>query len=104
MVKLPRIFSASSQISESVEENESRVSKIYNLERFEESQYSVIKRKLKSQKKHIQNKMRDSETYKNYLYKRIPVLEWLPKYQESYIVPDLIAGITIGVMNIPQVF
>lgn len=32
----------------------------------------------------------------------IPILEWLPNYQRSWFQGDLLAGITVGVMLIPQ--
>ena len=102
MVNLRGIFSTTSEMT--ILENEFRVSKIYNLKRFEESQCSYIKRMLKAKTKNFQKKAKDLETYKNYLYKKIPILNWLPSYEKSFIVPDLISGITIGVMNIPQVF
>ncbi|XP_062557985.1 sodium-independent sulfate anion transporter-like [Armigeres subalbatus] len=34
--------------------------------------------------------------------RRIHVLEWLPKYQFNYILPDIIAGITVTLTAIPQ--
>ncbi|XP_053970199.1 sodium-independent sulfate anion transporter-like [Anastrepha ludens] len=39
---------------------------------------------------------------KKTLYKRLPILEWLPKYKKNYFVGDLVAGITIGLTVIPQ--
>lgn len=33
---------------------------------------------------------------------RIPVLQWLPKYSRKEFVPDLLAGITVGITVIPQ--
>lgn len=32
----------------------------------------------------------------------IPILEWLPNYKKSYLQGDIIAGLTVGVMLIPQ--
>lgn len=33
----------------------------------------------------------------------IPVLEWLPKYScKNYFMGDLMAGVTVAVMHIPQ--
>ena len=32
----------------------------------------------------------------------IPILDWLPNYQKSYLEGDLSAGLTVGVMLIPQ--
>ncbi len=32
----------------------------------------------------------------------IPILQWLPAYQKSWLRPDLIAGVTIGALLVPQ--
>jgi len=34
--------------------------------------------------------------------KYLPILEWLPNYRQEYFQGDLIAGLTVGVMLIPQ--
>ncbi|KAF7389159.1 hypothetical protein HZH66_010296 [Vespula vulgaris] len=39
---------------------------------------------------------------KKLLYKRIPILAWLPKYRKEYIASDLVAGVTVGLTVIPQ--
>jgi hypothetical protein len=39
---------------------------------------------------------------KKVLYKRVPVLLWLPKYNTQDAVGDLVAGITVGLTVIPQ--
>lgn len=39
---------------------------------------------------------------KKLLYKRVPILDWLPKYQRDHIMSDLVAGITVGLTVIPQ--
>lgn len=36
------------------------------------------------------------------LKKLFPILEWLPKYKKSYLSGDISAGITVGIMIIPQ--
>lgn len=36
------------------------------------------------------------------LKKRLPILEWLPKYSIEKAVGDLIAGITVGMTVVPQ--
>lgn len=36
------------------------------------------------------------------LYKRLPVINWLPKYNTSLAVSDLVAGITVGLTVLPQ--
>lgn len=39
---------------------------------------------------------------KKILYKRVPVLNWLPKYSKDDAVGDLVAGFTVGLTVIPQ--
>ncbi|XP_044759831.1 sodium-independent sulfate anion transporter-like [Coccinella septempunctata] len=36
------------------------------------------------------------------LYKRIPILSWLPSYNLDYAICDLVAGVTVGLTVIPQ--
>ena len=43
-------------------------------------------------------KKRDPDDWKLH----IPILYWLPKYQCDLFWPDLIAGLTLGVMSVPQ--
>ena len=48
-------------------------------------------------------KILNVEYYRELLFKSIPILSWLPKYNlKSNLFPDLIAGNTVGIMNIPQ--
>lgn len=39
---------------------------------------------------------------KKILYKRVPILTWLPKYSTEDAVGDLVAGFTVGLTVIPQ--
>lgn len=39
---------------------------------------------------------------KKMLYKRLPILNWLPRYDSSCAIGDLVAGITVGLTLIPQ--
>ncbi|XP_037956543.1 sodium-independent sulfate anion transporter-like isoform X1 [Teleopsis dalmanni] len=39
---------------------------------------------------------------KKTLYKRLPILQWLPNYTTTDAIGDLIAGITVGLTVIPQ--
>ncbi|XP_063703592.1 sodium-independent sulfate anion transporter-like [Culicoides brevitarsis] len=39
---------------------------------------------------------------KKMLYKRMPILNWLPKYSMEDAIGDLIAGLTVGLTIIPQ--
>lgn len=37
-----------------------------------------------------------------YLLDKVPIVQWLPRYQPSWLIQDSVAGLTIGVMLIPQ--
>jgi solute carrier family 26 (sodium-independent sulfate anion transporter), member 11 len=37
-----------------------------------------------------------------YLIEKVPVVYWLPKYNPRWILNDALAGITVGVLLIPQ--
>jgi solute carrier family 26 (sodium-independent sulfate anion transporter), member 11 len=37
-----------------------------------------------------------------YLIEKVPVVQWLPRYSPKWLLPDFVAGLTIGVMLIPQ--
>ncbi|KAE9574447.1 putative sulfate permease [Colletotrichum fructicola] len=37
-----------------------------------------------------------------YLLEKVPIVQWLPKYQPKWLITDFIAGLTVGVMLIPQ--
>lgn len=39
---------------------------------------------------------------KKMLYRRLPILNWLPKYNSADAIGDLVAGITVGLTVIPQ--
>lgn len=39
---------------------------------------------------------------KKTLYKRLPILRWLPRYNAQDALGDLVAGITVGLTVIPQ--
>lgn len=39
---------------------------------------------------------------KKILYKRVPILNWLPNYNREDAVGDLVAGFTVGLTVIPQ--
>ncbi|XP_077978000.1 prestin-like [Glandiceps talaboti] len=40
---------------------------------------------------------------KNFLFSKLPILEWLPKYQiRDDLLGDILAGFTVSVLNIPQ--
>ena len=37
-----------------------------------------------------------------YLVERVPVVHWLPRYNPRWLLNDTLAGITVGVLLIPQ--
>ncbi|KAK0307928.1 hypothetical protein LTR29_016980 [Friedmanniomyces endolithicus] len=39
---------------------------------------------------------------KHYLLDKVPIVGWLPKYNLRWIVNDVIAGLTLGLLLIPQ--
>lgn len=39
---------------------------------------------------------------KKQLNRKLPITDWLPKYNVEYFVSDLIAGVTVGLTIIPQ--
>lgn len=49
----------------------------------------------------IGRKMKSMFRKKNFL-KKLPIVEWLPKYSMQDAVGDLVAGITVGLTVIPQ--
>ncbi|KAG0208988.1 hypothetical protein BGX33_005887 [Mortierella sp. NVP41] len=40
--------------------------------------------------------------FPRYVTERLPILKWLPKYQRAWAVRDIIAGITVGLIVVPQ--
>ena len=39
---------------------------------------------------------------KKTMYKRVPILNWLPRYNSQDALGDLVAGVTVGLTVIPQ--
>jgi len=37
-----------------------------------------------------------------YATDKVPIIQWLPHYNGRWILPDFIAGLTVGVMMVPQ--
>jgi hypothetical protein len=56
----------------------------------------------KNVNQNVFKKLKDKHFYKNLVKKRLPILGWLPNYKFNYLFTDLIAGLTVGIMNIPQ--
>lgn len=40
--------------------------------------------------------------FRQFLKKRVPITEWLPKYSFSFFLQDLLAGFTVSLTEIPQ--
>jgi hypothetical protein len=38
----------------------------------------------------------------NALVRYVPILGWLPQYQKSWLAPDLIAGLSVWALVVPQ--
>ena len=57
-------------------------------------------------KKSVNSDMEDKTCYKKniipFLNKYMPITEWLPKYRPSHLIADFIAGVTVGLMVVPQ--
>ncbi|XP_072025146.1 sulfate transporter-like [Amphiura filiformis] len=55
-------------------------------------------------KRKIQQKCQcGSDTAKRLVYYLLPAVEWIPKYKiKEYLLNDFVAGLTVGVVNIPQ--
>lgn len=81
-----------------------KLSEVYNTKKFEETDLSRIRRYVGTRARKAISDLKEPKTYVNCLFKRVPILSWLPKYKfKEYFLPDLLSGVTIGIMNIPQV-
>lgn len=49
----------------------------------------------------VRRKVVGGFTRKN-VFRRLPIMEWLPKYSTEDAVGDLVAGVTVGLTVIPQ--
>lgn len=90
------------QNEDSAAAKRTRISKIYNIKRFEEGDISKLKKKARVLRRKCLRNSVDPWFYINLFISRIPIFSWLPKYQFKYLIPDAIAGITVGIMVIPQ--
>lgn len=43
-----------------------------------------------------------TRNYKKHLNRKFPITDWLPQYNLSFAISDLIAGLTVGLTVIPQ--
>jgi len=67
----------------------------------EDEEPKSTKEKLKEIPGYIKRKAK-SMFRKKMIYKRVPILNWLPQYNTSDAVGDFVAGITVGLTVIPQ--
>lgn len=85
-----------------------RFRKIYNLNRFrsEENVRDCGRRVgnyLQRQCKNYGRSLTRRSYYAKMMRKRLPITEWLPKYKLKHnLLPDVMSGITVGILNIPQ--
>ena len=42
------------------------------------------------------------ESFKLFVFTRLPILNWLWNYRISYLIGDIISGLTLAIMRIPQ--
>ena len=76
----------------------------YNLNRFDHSVLDSAKKYVERTEKKFQKNAKNSSFYKALVLKRIPILNWLPKYDaKESLISDMVAGLTVGIINIPQV-
>ena len=38
----------------------------------------------------------------DYVLEKVPIVQWLPRYDYRWLINDVVAGLTIGIMLIPQ--
>ena len=41
-------------------------------------------------------------TPREFLFSRLPILTWLPKYERAWLRPDILAGLAVWAMTVPQ--
>lgn len=61
---------------------------------------------LTSQKKRLNlllvAKWYEKDKCDKYAVRRLPVIEWLPRYKPTWLLQDALAGITVGLTAVPQ--
>ncbi|TKR72640.1 hypothetical protein L596_020057 [Steinernema carpocapsae] len=38
----------------------------------------------------------------NTAFEFLPVIKWVKEYQKSFLVPDIIGGLTVAILNVPK--
>ena len=85
-------------------ENKTNISQIYNIERYNEKlNLKNLKDEARKIKRKNISKLNKKKFYKNLIFQIFPILEWVTSYKlKSYLIPDVFAGLIVGIMNIPQ--
>ena len=86
-------------------EKYSRLSKLYDLNRLDTgaSNLRMLSNAIKKRSKRLSKNLKNRDYFKQLLLKRVPCISWIKSYQlKSYILPDIMAGFTVGIMNVPQ--
>jgi hypothetical protein len=113
--KKPKNISNDQDVENDTDENETKYGNI-NIERRAYSQHAF--EKVYQQEKYIGfqplEQIKEScrrscdyndpkKCFKKQLYNRVPAVKWLKNYRiKEYFLPDLLAGLTVGIMHIPQ--
>ncbi len=80
----------------------SRVSQFYNTSKFNEKDSERVRKSFKNLQRTFSKNVTDPSFYWKHLKRRLTVLDWFPKINPKFISADLVAGITVGIMCIPQ--
>jgi hypothetical protein len=66
--------------------------------------FDTAKDQMKSLLKNNSKQLKTKACYKNWLFRRLPIIEWLfVDYKiRDYLQKDLFAGFTVGIMSLPQ--
>ena len=80
------------------------ISQMYDLSRFDNSnQNDSSCFSMNSMKCLVNRTFKRRGNCGDWIKKRVPILGWLPKYKpKRFLLPDAMAGFTVGIMNIPQ--
>ena len=85
--------------------NFNQSSKNYKINQFQTnlSLSDKIKKKVFSKSKLFCKNIQKKSYYKKQLYTHFPIFKWLPRYNfKNCMFTDIMCGLTIGIMNIPQ--
>ncbi len=80
----------------------SRVSQLYNTSSFNEKESDRIKKSIVKLCLAFFKNVKNPLFYLKVTKKHVTVLDWLPQVNPRFIGADIIAGITVGIMCIPQ--